>query len=143
MEAVVKSALKHVPDENARHGLYRDVMPALENQDWNDHPDHKKTTLENKFNSDKSKLDQQLSAGKITEEEFRSKLDALEFDRDYTMGESSLKYAYQWYKDTYELFSPPESKWVRLAREKAPLTLEKWKTELRSQKIPFEDYMFE
>ncbi|HZV05557.1 MAG TPA: hypothetical protein VE999_10785 [Gemmataceae bacterium] len=39
MEAVVKSALKHIPDENARRGLYRDVMPALENQDWNDHPD--------------------------------------------------------------------------------------------------------
>ena len=28
-----------LPDENVRRELYRDVMPALENQDWNDHPD--------------------------------------------------------------------------------------------------------
>ena len=59
------------------------------------------------------------------------------------MKESSLKYAYQWYKDTYELFSPPESKWVKFAREKAPQALELWKQELREKKIPFEDYMFE
>jgi len=39
MEAVVKSALKHVTDENVRRDIYRDVMPALEDQDWNDHPD--------------------------------------------------------------------------------------------------------
>lgn len=39
MEAIVKSALKNIPDENVRRELYRDVMPALENQDWNDHPD--------------------------------------------------------------------------------------------------------
>lgn len=38
MEAVVKSALKNIPDETVRRELYRDVMPALENQDWNDHP---------------------------------------------------------------------------------------------------------
>jgi hypothetical protein len=70
-------------------------------------------------------------------------LDVLQFDNDFVLQESSLKYAYQWYKDTYELFSPPESKWVKQAREKAPKALELWKEELRQQKIPFEDYMFE
>ena len=110
---------------------------------WNEHPDYKKKFFEEKFMIDKSKLDDQLSSQKLSEEDYRSKLDALEFDRDYSLGESSLKYAYQWYKDTYELFSPPESKWVKLAREKAPRSLELWKAELRLQKIPFEDYMFE
>ena len=33
--------------------------------------------------------------------------------------------------------------WVREARQKAPETLELWKQELRAQKIPFEDTMFE
>ena len=70
-------------------------------------------------------------------------MDVLEFDKDFQLEESSLKYAYQWFKDTHELFSPPESKWVRMAREKASQALELWKEELRKNKIPFEDYMFE
>ncbi|MBR0851677.1 hypothetical protein JQ543_28330 [Bradyrhizobium diazoefficiens] len=32
-------ALKNISHEAARRELYRDVMPALENQDWNDHHD--------------------------------------------------------------------------------------------------------
>ncbi len=70
-------------------------------------------------------------------------IESASFDRDYALSESSLKYAYQWYKDTYELFSPPQSKWVKMARVKAPEALELWKQELRDQKIPFEDTMFE
>ena len=110
---------------------------------WNQHPEQKQKFFEDRFSQEKAKLEKQLSDKKISEEDMRKKLDTLEFDRDYALNESSLKYAYQWYKDTYELFSPPESKWVKLAREKAPQALEAWKQELRAQNVPFEDYMFE
>jgi len=102
--------------------------------DWYRHPEKKKEFFDQRFEADKAKL---------TEPDLKEKLDALAFDRDYALSESSLKYAYQWYKDTYELFSPPESKWVKMARVKAPETLELWKQELREQKIPFEDTTFD
>jgi len=111
--------------------------------DWSRNPEKKKAYFENKFEADKTKLDEELKKAKISEEDRRQSLDVLDFDKNFALEVSSLKYAYQWYKDTYELFSPPESKWVRLARVKAPQALELWKQELRSQKIPFEDYMFE
>jgi hypothetical protein len=59
------------------------------------------------------------------------------------MNESAVKYAYQWYKDTYELFSPPESRWVRRARFLAPAAKERWRDELRAKNIPFEEYMLD
>lgn len=110
---------------------------------WNDTPGEKASFLETKFNGDKTKLDKILTRGKITPEEYQTKLEAMRFDKEQALEESSLKYAYQWYKDTYELFSPPESKWVKLAREKAPLAKEKWKVELTAKGVKFEDYMLE
>ena len=110
---------------------------------WHESPDLKKNALDARFQREKAELDRRLRRNRITQEEYREQLDVLEFDRTFQMDESALKYAYQWYKDTYELFSPPESKWVRLAREKAPQALALWKDELRAEKVPFEDYMFE
>lgn len=110
---------------------------------WHDNPDEKKAHFQKKFEQEKTELDEMLRTNKLTEAEYREKLDIIEFDRDFHIRESSLKYAYQWYKDTYELFSPPESKWVRRAREKAPQVLAMWKKELDAKKIPYEDYMLE
>lgn len=110
---------------------------------WHQNPEEKKQALQTEFNKKKSDLDQQLLKHKISEDEHRRKLDAAAFDQQYNLEESSLKYAYQWYKDTYELFSPPESRWVKMAREKAPQVLELWKQELREQGVMFEDTMFE
>lgn len=110
---------------------------------WNDKPEEKGSFLETKFNGDKTKLDKMLTRGKITPEEYQTKLEATHFDKEQALEESSLKYAYQWYKDTYELFSPPESRWVKLARDKAPLAKEKWKQELTAKGVKFEDYMLE
>ena len=119
---------------------YRQAEKYME---WNRQPEKKKEFFDLKFEKDKAALQRLLDKKKISEEEFKQRLEALTFDRDYAMGESSLKYAYQWYKDTYELFSPPESKWVRMARAKTPETLALWKEELRAKKIPFDDYMVE
>jgi hypothetical protein len=110
---------------------------------WYRDPAAKTTHFQQKFDGDRARLQSELDRKKISEKEFRRRLDALEFDRDFALSESSLKYAYQWYKDTYELFSPPESRWVKDARRKAPEVLEMWKQELRSQKVPFDDTMFE
>ena len=110
---------------------------------WNQNPAQKSKDLDKKFQDEKSRLDAALEKKKLTMDEYRKKLDAAQFDKEFALQESSLKYAYQWYKDTYELFSPPESKWVKMAREKAPQALALWKEELKSQNIPFEDTMFE
>ena len=131
--------------------IYRDVVArARESYEqaetymgWQRDPASKQAHFDDKFTRDRSELEKQLAKQKITDKEFRRRVDALEFDRDFALSESSLKYAYQWYKDTYELFSPPESRWVKEARRKAPEVLELWKQELRAQKVPFEDTMFE
>lgn len=131
--------------------IYRDVVArareayqeAEKYMEWHGNPELKKTFVEGRFNDEKDRLEKLREKNQISEEEFKEKIDIAEFDRDFLLGESSLKYAYQWYKDTFELFSPPESKWVRMAREKAPEALNLWKEELKAQKIPFEDYMFE
>lgn len=110
---------------------------------WYQDPGAKQKHFDDILTSQRGDLEQQLSDKKISDKEFHRRLDAFQFDHDFALSESSLKYAYQWYKDTYELFSPPESRWVREARTKAPKVLELWKQELRSQKIPFDDTMFE
>jgi len=111
--------------------------------EWYRQPEKKKDFFESTFQKDKANLDQLLQKNKITQDDYRKRLDVLEFDKNFALQESSLKYAYEWYKDTYELFSPPESTWVRRAREEAPKTLELWKQELRRQNVPFVDTMFQ
>ena len=110
---------------------------------WSENPGLKKSVLDEKFNKQKSDLDKKLDHKKLSKDEYDRQVEVATFDRDRQMEESSLKYAYVWYQTAYELFSPPESKWVKLSREKAPLAKEKWKDELRAKKIPFEDYMLE
>lgn len=131
--------------------IYRDVVArahesfnqAERYMQWAKEPAAKHKHFEGVFSAGRVDIEQQLASKKISDKEFRRRLDALEFDRDFALSESSLKYAYQWYKDTYELFSPPESRWVKESRARAPQALDLWKQELRSQNIPFEDTMFE
>jgi len=112
-------------------------------ESWYNKPDIKKDFLEKKFTREKVELDNKLAKGKLTEQVYRQDLEILEFDHEQGIQESSIKYAYQWYKDTYELFSPPESVWVRKARLLAPAMKQKWREELREKNIPFEEYMLD
>ncbi len=131
--------------------IYHDVLSrskasyleAEKYMEWDRNPEKKKEYFDRQFEKEKAGLDSDLHNKKISPEEFKEKLEVFEFDRNFWRDESSLKYAYQWYKDTYELFSPPESKWVKLARIKAPEALNLWKQELREKKIPFQDTMVE
>lgn len=65
------------------------------------------------------------------------------FQHDERLKESSAKYAYVWYRTAIRLFSPPESKWVRLCRERAPAAKALWKKDLDAAKIPYEDYQLD
>lgn len=110
---------------------------------WHENPQEKKTALDLKFEKSKKELEKKLAKTKIDQDEYDRQLEILQFDRNRNLEESSIKYAYVWYKTAYELFSPPESKWVKLSRQKAPLAKEQWKEELRAKKIPFEEYMLD
>jgi hypothetical protein len=110
---------------------------------WADHPEERAQYLDAELAQGKSKLDRRLASGKLTQDDYNRELELLQFDHDQALKESNIKYAYVWYQTAVELFSPPDSKWVKLSREKMPLAKERWKTELRAKKIPFEDYMID
>lgn len=110
---------------------------------WHENPSEKKAELDAKFEKEKAGIDENLADNAIDQDEYDRQLEILEFDRERNMEESSIKYAYVWYQTVYELFSPPESRWVKASRKKAAVAKEMWKKELRSKNIPFEEYMLE
>lgn len=110
---------------------------------WYNDPQRKTMALDAEFEKAKAVLEKQLAGGKLTQDQYTRQLDILRFNDRQKREESSIKYAYIWYQTTVELFSPPESKWVKLARQKMPEAKEQWKRELTAKNIPFEDYMLE
>ncbi|MCS7151674.1 MAG: hypothetical protein NZ928_04770 [Endomicrobia bacterium] len=111
--------------------------------DWYYNPEKKLNSLEKEAQIEKSKLDKLFAKNKISEEEYKIKLELIEFNKQRKLEESSLKYAYIWYKTVVDLFSPPESKWVKLARQKIPVVKQMWKEELIKKGFKIEDYMLE
>lgn len=110
---------------------------------WHGDPEEKKRAIEEEFNRLKADLDRLSAKGRVLDNERRERLELLVVDRDEKLNESAIKYAYIWYQTCAELFSPPESVWVRRARKKMIETKEIWKAELRAKKIPFEEHMLE
>ena len=112
---------------------------------WNWHFNHeiKNEMLMKEFNKEKQRLDRKLKNKRITEQDYKRQLEILEFEHRKKLEESSIKYAYIWYKTAVDLFSPPRSRWVRLSEEKLPEAKEIWKKELLDKGIKVEDYMLE
>lgn len=110
---------------------------------WYESRELKNKSLEEQFEKEKIKLGKQLNKGKIKSQEYEKKLTILKYETEREKEESAIKYAYFWYQTAVELFSPPESKWVKLSRGKMYLAKEKWKEELRQKGIKFEEYMVE
>ncbi|MDI6641037.1 MAG: hypothetical protein QME68_01830 [Elusimicrobiota bacterium] len=110
---------------------------------WYEHPEEKQKELLEKFNKEKQVLDEKLSKNKISKQVYTRELEIAKFNYDRELEESAIKYAHVWYQTTVELFSPPESKYVKLARKKLPVARELWKKELHSKGIKVEDYMLE
>lgn len=110
---------------------------------WSEHPELKKAHFDQVLEARKKELQAQRDAGKISDAELQRKAGLAAFERDQAVAESSLKYAYVWYQSAAELFTPPESRWTRRAREKMRTTRELWKKELDAKKVPYKDYMLD
>jgi len=110
---------------------------------WYEHPEAKITALKEKYEKEKKKLDEKLSKMKISREDYDREIEILNFNQEREMEENPIKYAYVWFQTTVELFSPPESKWVKLARKKLPIAKSLWQKELESKGIKVEPYMLE
>jgi len=110
---------------------------------WHEKPELKRTALEKKYAEEIKRAEEKLTAGKIDKEEYDRQAQAFGFNKKRELEESSIKYAYIWYQTAVELFSPPESKWVRQSREKMFKAKELWRQELIRKGIKVEDYMLE
>ncbi|MBI5597571.1 MAG: hypothetical protein HY928_15885 [Elusimicrobia bacterium] len=110
---------------------------------WNSDSAAKKAWFDARLSAEKSALDEDLAAGRMDKAEHAERAALAEFRRDEAVAESSLKYAYHWYKTAVELFSPPETKYVRLSRQRMAEAKRLWKLELDAAKIPYEDYMLQ
>ena len=110
---------------------------------WAREPALKKAALDAELASQEADLRAQAAKEAWPAEKLDQRLYLARFYHDSRMKESSLKYAYVWYRTAIELFTPPESKWVVLCRQRAPVAKELWKKELDAQKIPYKDYMLE
>ena len=110
---------------------------------WAEHPEVYRQWLDQKLAADKGALEAQRAGGHLSVEELDRRLDLLQFGYEQSLRDSNMKYAYYWYQTAVDLFSPPDSKWVKRAREKMPLAKERWKAELREKKIPFDESMID
>ena len=110
---------------------------------WSEHPDLKKAHFDADFAARRRDLERERDSGRLAPAEFQKKLALAAFERDQAVEESSLKYAYVWFQTAAELFTPPESRWTAMSREKMKTTRELWKKELDAKKIPYQDYMLE
>ncbi len=110
---------------------------------WHEHPEEKEKAIKEKYEKEKKELDEKLSKMKISKEDYDREIEILNFNQEREKEESSIKYAYIWFQTTVELFSPPESKWVKLSKEKLPVAKSLWKKELESKGIEVKDYMLE
>ena len=110
---------------------------------WNLDPALKEQSLKAEFDKSKAGIDSKKASGKLSAEEYDRKLNTIQFEYDRHREDSSIKYAYIWYQTAIELFTPPESKWVKLSREKMPKAKELWRQELKAKHIQFEEYMLD
>lgn len=110
---------------------------------WHFHPEEKRTYLELDLAKEINAVEKKFTRGKIDKTQYEQEIHIAQFNFKEALEESSIKYAYVWYQTAVELFSPPESKWVKLSREKMKEAKEMWKQELKEKNIPFEDYMLE
>jgi len=118
-------------------------LEAEKYMDWYYHPEKKFEFIKKQAEKEKQKLDKLLAKGKISQEEYKIKLELIEFNKQRQLEESSLKYAYIWYKTVIDLFAPPQTKWVKLAKQKIGQVKQMWKTELEQKGYKIEDYMID
>ena len=110
---------------------------------WVRNPALKKDFLDGVFSAKLRALEAERDGGRLSGPDLEDKKNLLLAEHSFKTGESSAKYAYIWYKTAAADFSPPVTRWARLARQKAPEALALWKAELKAGKIEFKDYQLE
>lgn len=110
---------------------------------WNQDPSLKKAALDAGLARTEKRLRDQAATEGWAAEVLRERLFLAKFEREERMNESSLKYAYAWYQTAAVLFTPPESRWVALCRERGKTAQALWKKELDARKIRTQDFMLE
>jgi len=110
---------------------------------WAKNPALKKDHFDEVFSAKLKALEAERAGGRLSGPGFEDKKNLLLAEKNFKTGESSAKYAYIWYKTAGTDFSPPVTRWTRLARQKAPEALALWKAELKAGKIDFKDYQLE
>jgi hypothetical protein len=119
---------------------YLEGMKYLE---WEKEPSLKKAFFDAELAKKEASIRGDLAKGAISQADADEKLDLARFARDQRMAESNYKYAYVWFQTACELFTPPESRWVVMSRERMASTKELWKKELDAKHISYKDYMLE
>lgn len=119
---------------------YREGEKHLE---WARRPELKKAHYDAWLAEKEAKLRLESATSKLSAGDLDKRLMLARFEHGERLKESDYKYAVVWFQTVVELFSPPESRWVRLARERLPEAKALWKKELDAKKIPYQDYMLE
>lgn len=109
--------------------------------EWSRRPELKKAHFDAALAAREKELEKEKA--KLSPEAYEKKLVLARFERDQAVAESSLKYAYVWYRTAVELFTPPETRWTRAARERMAETREAWKRELAARGVKVADHMLQ
>ncbi|MHB2026181.1 MAG: hypothetical protein ACYCPQ_06040 [Elusimicrobiota bacterium] len=110
---------------------------------WAREPALKKSHYDARLAEEESRLHRDYSAGRLNAEDLSQKIELAQIRHDRAIAESSLKYAYVWFRSGAELFSPPQSRWAVLCRQEMPAAKALWKKELDARHIHYQDYMLE
>lgn len=109
--------------------------------EWSRRPELKKAHFDSALAAREKALEKEKAS--LTPEAYAKKRALARFERDQAVAESSLKYAYVWYRTAVELFTPPETRWTRAARERMAETRELWRRELAARGVKATDQMLQ
>lgn len=108
---------------------------------WSKDPAAKKAHFDEALAAREKELE--LEKASLTPEAYEKKRALARFERDQAVAESSLKYAFVWYRTSVELFTPPETRWTREARARMAETREAWRKELEARGVKAADHMLQ
>ncbi len=109
--------------------------------EWSRKPELKKAHFDAALAAREKELEKEKGA--LSAEAYEKKRALARFERDQALAESSLKYAYVWFRTAVELFTPPETRWTRAARARMTETRELWRQELAARGIKVADHMLQ
>jgi hypothetical protein len=109
--------------------------------EWSRKPELKKAHFDGLLAAREKELEAERP--KLSAEAYEKKRALARFERDQSVAESSLKYAFVWYRTCVELFTPPETRWTRAARARMAETRELWRRELEARGVKVADHMLQ